>query len=221
VRALVCLLLAGCGFVAKKGPSDLAVADASSDDAAVDAACSPSLACVPYASVNPDGATLRDVDSERRAVALACGGTWSACGLQETCADDGGARCASCGLDAARRGYRTVDGVVVDDCVGCACHAWYILGCYADFATYGSPWVDLVWQEGSHVLRFAVTTGMMIIPTGFGVGDHLSNLHVVINQMNIFPGGTVDIGFDLDDDYVDNFGAHHAWHLAGEATFVC
>jgi hypothetical protein len=230
-------------------PASTDLGAASPDDAAandgtpVDAQPSPDLGppcsqaptCNFLSATDPAAATLRDTQSSRSEagyyeVCLKNGAaqtTWHAttlCDFSEQCkAEAGRFSCVSCGDIGRRTATRTVDGMVVEDCAGCLCEAWqvpYVGNCYTETATYGEPWIDAVWQSGTDVLRFAITKSGRVIPIGF-VNDVVQARPATIFQMNIAPGGTVELGLVVDDMHTDSFHQVHAWHLEAHTVGHC
>jgi hypothetical protein len=165
-------------------------------------------------------ASQRDLDSMRQ-IAVNCPSAMAPCGYDQTCQLTTTASCVSCGSAGNRIGFRSIDGVVSEDCLGCSCSAWKVYGCYAETASYGAPWADIVWQVGARVLRFAVTTTGSVNITGKQPQDNLAVLNPVITALEVSPGGAVDLELQLTNDTMDNFGTPQHWVMHGRVVDAC
>jgi hypothetical protein len=145
------------------------------------------------------------------------------CDFSEVCELGNGTEsaCVSCGPKGQRFGSREVDGVVTENCKGCKCGGgWSVYGCYAETATFGAPWVDVVWQQGFEVIRFA------LLETGEIKGLAAPNKQVdfqtlQVNAIEILPNGLVDFDIAAQVLATDNFQQLHTWNMQARVVGTC
>jgi len=118
-------------------------------------------------------------------------------------------------------GRRTIDGKVAEDCKGCGCGSWKVYGCYAETASYGEPWIDLVWQVGFDVLRFAITNGGKVQVTGKTPSHEFKALKVTVVTATIAAGGEVELDLDATVHFTDKFNKLQIWELKGHVVGRC
>ncbi len=145
------------------------------------------------------------------------------CDFSEVCEVGNGpeAACISCGPKGQRFGYREVDGMVSENCKGCGCGGgWSVYGCYAETATYGAAWANIVWQQGFEVISFA------LLETGEVKGIAAPNKQMSIQtlQVNAFeiqPNGLVDFDIAAQVLATDNFQQLHTWDMQARVVGIC
>lgn len=145
------------------------------------------------------------------------------CDYSEVCDSSMGmeSSCVSCGPKGLRFGYREVDGVVTDNCKGCGSGCgWSVYGCYAETASFGSPWVDVVWQSGFDVIRFALLGTGEVKLLG-AVNKQVSFQSVQINAFEIQPNGLVDFDVTANVLATDNFQQQHVWNMQARVVGIC
>jgi len=131
------------------------------------------------------------------------------------------ASCVSCGPKGLRFGYRAVDGVVKENCKGCGSGCgWAVYGCYAETATFGAPWADIVWQQGFEVIRFALLTTGEIKNLG-AVNKQVTFQNLQINTMDIQLDGVVDFDVAMQVLATDNFQQQHTWDMQARVVGIC
>ncbi|MDI3288566.1 hypothetical protein [Polyangium sp. 15x6] len=145
------------------------------------------------------------------------------CDYSEECKADSGteAVCVSCGSVGQRFAHREVDGQVTEDCKGCKCSGgWTVYGCYAETATYGAPWADVVWQQGFEVIRFALL-GSGEVKSLAGVNKEVSIQNLQVNTFEIQPNGVVDFDIAAQVIHTDNFQQQHTWDMQARVVRIC
>lgn len=192
--------------------------DASAPDSS-DAGCP--LSCGTFAA----DASQRDRDSHRQVLGHCDGPAFVSerpCELGESC-DPKSPACTTCGRFARQAARSAVDGGVSQDCAGCCADCgpykcgWYVLGCFNETANYGAPWVDLVRQEGSDVLRFVATNTGVLKATGYRPGvDAVKSTRLTVQAMDLVKGGEVELEVEVAMDR----GAEH-WDLHAHVVANC
>ncbi|WP_211365379.1 hypothetical protein [Polyangium fumosum] len=145
------------------------------------------------------------------------------CDYAEECKTDVGAEavCVSCGPLGQRFAHRDVDGQLAEDCKGCKCSGgWTVYGCYAETTTYGAPWVDVVWQQGFEVIRFALL-GSGEVKSLAGPNKQVSIQNLQVNTFEIQPNGVVDFEIDAQVIHTDNFQQQHTWDMQARVVRLC
>jgi len=144
------------------------------------------------------------------------------CRLGEKCSSDG--KCVSCGDEGRRISYRSVDGKPVEDCKGCGCSDWYVLGCYQANEkpyAYPKPWIDLYWWVGYEQMHWAIAADGTVFDERCDESMTCSPTAVRVVSADVAPGGRVEINILRTVEKTDAEGVKRWWWVEGHVVATC